>query len=101
MGQFDKDPSGNIILQQTPDGRLNDLIGRQVNEKGYLADDHGNILDCNGKLLFPKESLLSGEPPKIFPFTKFNAKRVTGDFEMNPSGIPILDKGPDGSLLDK
>lgn len=47
------------------------------------------------------ESLLTGEFAKIFPFTKFNVKRVTGDFEMNPSGIPILDKNPDGSLVDK
>lgn len=101
MGQFDKDPTGNIILHQTPSGDLQDNIGRKVNDKGYLIDDDGNIIDCKGKFLFPKSSLLSNEFPKIFPFTKFNPKRVTGDFEMNPSGIPILDKAKDGTLLDR
>lgn len=32
----------------------------------------------------------NGEFPKIFPFTKFNITRVQGDYDMNPSGNPIL-----------
>lgn len=101
MGQLNKDPNGNIIIKQNPSGQLQDNLGRKVNDKGYLVDNKGNIIDCNGKQLFPVESLLTGEFAKIFPFTKFNVKRVTGDFEMNPSGNPILDKKPDGSLVDK
>lgn len=42
----------------------------------------------------------SGEFPKIFPFTKFNIQKVQGDFEMNPSGNPILKKGVNGRLID-
>jgi len=70
-----------------------------VNEKGYLIDGKGNIIDVNGRQLWRKEDLKNGEFPKIFPFTKFNITRVTGDFEMNPSGNPILTKSPSGKGL--
>lgn len=51
--------------------------------------------------MFEKKYLKNGEFPKIFPFTKFNIKRVLGNFEMDPLGNPILDKGPNGQLLDR
>lgn len=63
MGQFDKDAHGRIIhndsqgrpsnldgKQQIPGDRvLLDNLGRRVNEKGYLIDVIGNIIDTNGK----------------------------------------------------
>lgn len=51
--------------------------------------------------MFDKRFLKNGEFPKIFPFTKFNIKRVLGDFEMDPLGNPILDRGTDGFYLDR
>lgn len=62
-----------------------------MNKKGFLVNDKGDIIDCDGKILFPKSTLgENGDFPKIFPFTKFNPDKVTGDFERDPSGIPIL-----------
>jgi hypothetical protein len=82
MGQFDKDAHGRIIHKSTQKG-LVDNLGRLVNEKGYLIDEQGNIIDVSGKKLWAKEHLKNGEFPKIFPFTKFNIKRVQGDFDLN------------------
>lgn len=65
----------------TPDGRLLDNDRKPVNEKGYLVDPKGNIIDHKHDILFPKSCLLSGEFPKIFPFTKFNPNKVMGDFD--------------------
>jgi len=80
MGQFDKDAHGRIIPKSSKDG-LVDNLGRRVNEKGYLTDENGNIIDVTGKQLWRKEHLKNGEFPKIFPFTKFNIKKVQGDFD--------------------
>lgn len=89
MGIFDKDMHGRIVPQTTAHG-LVDNLGRRVNEKGYLIDENGNIIDISGKQLWKRTDLKSGEFPKIFPFTKFNVKRVQGDFELSPSGNPKL-----------
>jgi hypothetical protein len=78
-----------------------DDLGRLVNQKGYLVDEQGNIVDKDKKKMFEKKFLKNGEFPKIFPFTKFNIKKIQGDFEMDPLGNPILDKGPQGELLDR
>ena len=85
MGQFDKDANGRIVTQTSKDG-LCDNLGRSCNEKGYLIDKFGNIIDISGKQLWKKTDLKSGEFPKIFPFTKFNINRVLGDFEIDQSG---------------
>lgn len=93
MGLLDKDVNGNILSINSPDGDyLIDNNGNRVNNKGYLVDEDGHIIDKDGKKLFDKKHLKNGEPPKIFPFTKFNIKNVLGDFEMDPLGNPILDK---------
>jgi hypothetical protein len=77
MGQFEKDPVGTIIPHTSKNGKeLLDNLGRPVNDKGYLIDDKGNIIDTNNKPLFSRVSLKCGEPIKIFPFTKFNIRRV-------------------------
>lgn len=78
-----------------------DNASRLVNDKGYLVDEAGNIVDKERKKMFEKRFLKNGEFPKIFPFTKFNIKRVLGDFEMDPLGNPILDRGTDGAFLDR
>jgi len=71
-----------------------------VNDKGYLVDNDGNITDKNGKLLFPKECLLNNEFPKIFAFTKFNPKRITGDYFRDQNNqMPILKKDPKTNQL--
>lgn len=93
MGQFDKDDNGCPLLNANLDnGPLKDKQGRSVNPKGYLVDPNDNIIDSDGKLLFPKACLNDeGDFPKIFPFTKFNPNTVEGTFDRDPStGAPIL-----------
>lgn len=68
-----------------------DRKGRQVNKRGYLIDMEGNIVtNKNNKIFDVKALLKDGEIPKIFSFTKFNQNEVTGQFEVDPLGQPIL-----------
>ena len=99
IGQFNKDDTGKIITKNSKDGLI-DNLGRRVNEKGYLIDKQGNIVDVNGKQLWKKEHLKNGEFPKIFPFTKFSQKKVLGSIDYNSQGKPILKKQGSG-YIDK
>ena len=80
---------------------LLDNLGRRVNEKGYLTDTDGNVIDKNGKRIWKAKELKNGEFPKIFLFTKFNINNITGDFEMSPLTDPILEKDAKGNLIDR
>lgn len=100
IGQFEKDSNGDIIPIQDSKGVMVDMLGRTVNSKGYLVDAFGNVIDNAGRQIFEQKHLENDEIPKIFPFTKFNVKNVQGDFEMDPLGVPILDKDRDGNLID-
>lgn len=95
MGIFNKDSLGRIITQAAQNS-LVDNLGRKVNDKGYLVDESGNIIDINGKHIWFKSELKNGEFPKLFPFTKFNIKKIQGQFEIDPNGKPILKKSPSG-----
>ena len=101
IGTFDKDSSGKIILLGPEGGPKTDKVGRPVNEKGYLVDPDGDIMDREGKRIFLKEHLKNGEFPKIFLFTKFNINNITGDFEMSPLSEPILDEDENGNFIDR
>ena len=101
IGVFDKDPQGNIIIQRGEGDVMLDNVGRRVNDKGYLVDAVGNIIDREGKRIFAKEHLKNNEFPKIFLFTKFNVDNITGDFEMNPLSEPILEKDSHGNFIDR
>jgi hypothetical protein len=92
-----------VMKKDKWNGKYWDRKGRQVNRRGYLVDMMGNVVNENGKKIFNREGLLKdGEIPKIFAFTKFNQKEVTGQFEVDPHGLPILKKNPKvkGQLLD-
>ena len=101
IGQLDKDENGVIIPLSDKRNSLTDNLGRKINDKGYLIDEFGNVIDKDGREIFEAKHLSNGEIPKIFPFTKFNVKNVLGDFEMDPLGNPILDKDSDGHLIDR
>lgn len=102
-GAFDLNPhNGEITLKKNAQGQHFDKFGRLVNQKGYLIDIHGNIVDKDGKKIFEKRQIsANGEIPKIFPFTKFNINNILGDFEMDPVGNPILEKRSDGHFYDR
>lgn len=55
------------------------MLGRLVNEKGYLLDKDGNIIDISQKVIWNKKDLKHGDFIKIFPYTRFNVKRIQGD----------------------
>lgn len=78
-----------------------DNAGRPVNEKGYLIDEGGNIIDREGRKIWARDHLKNGEPPKIFLFTKFNIDNITGDFELSPLSEPILSEDKNGNLIDR
>lgn len=80
---------------------MTDNVGRRVNEKGYLIDKDGNIIDREGKKIFENYHLKNGEFPKFFLFTKFNIDNITGDFEMSPLSEPILEQDANGRLIDR
>lgn len=100
IGQLEKDANGSIIPLTDQHGKLVDMQGRKINTKGYLIDEFGNVIDKEGRQIFEFKHLENDEIPKIFPFTKFNLKNVTGDYEMDPLGIPILNKDKNGNLVD-
>lgn len=98
MGQFEKDINSRIVPQNGKEG-LCDNLGRRCNDKGYLIDAFGNIIDINGKQLWKKTDLKNGEFPKIFPFTKFNIRSVRGDFQIDAKGQEIHSKDPSGKFF--
>lgn len=103
IGAFEKSKStGNIMPVSSKDGsHLQDIFGRRVNEKGYLIDRDGSIIDKEGRKIWMAKDLKLGDFPKIFSFSKFNISNVIGDFEMSPLTDPILDKDRNGNLIDK
>ena len=64
------------------------MLGRKVNNKGYLLDDKGNIIDKTGVIIWNSHELLFNEPPKIFKFTEFSMSWIKGrcdkDVTQNP-----------------
>lgn len=66
-----------------------------------MCDKSGNIIDNKGTQLWKKTDLKSGEFPKIFPFTKFNISRVTGEFDLDAKGNFMLLKDSNGGFADK
>lgn len=102
-GVFDFDRNTGLIkLKTNKQGQHFDNLGRLVNARGYLVDFQGNVVDVKGKRVFEKKYVgANGEIPKIFPFTKFNLKNILGEFEMDPLGNPILEKNPEGQLIDR
>jgi len=75
-----------------------------VNRRGYLVDRKGNIKTRKGQKLFNKDELdETGEIPKLFKFTIFDQQGVSGTFQFNDDGSPILKSRetlPKGIFLD-
>ena len=102
MGEFDKDPRGDIIFEKNNKGEMVDKKGRRVNDKGYLINDKGDIIDKKGTKIWDKDHLYENEFPKIFPFSSFNIDSITGNFDRDAKGNPILKPaGKDGQFYDK
>ena len=75
-GQLTRDAQGNLQFKRNEKGQTVDEQGRLVNARGYLVDEAGNVVDRERKKMFEARFLKNGEFPKIFPFTKFNIKKI-------------------------
>ena len=105
MGVFDRSADGNIQMLTGKDDKGQDVYvdkaGFMVNQKGYIINKQGHLCTRQGRVIFDKKSLRNGEFPKIFPFTRFNISRVLGDFDMDPTGVPMLVRDSNGIFVDK
>jgi hypothetical protein len=61
MGEFEIDDSGNYIIMRGEDGKLLDKNMKQVNQRGYLIDRAGNIVNKKQELIFKHVELDSDE----------------------------------------
>jgi hypothetical protein len=78
-----------------------DKLGRPVNERGYLIDSFGNVVDKSGRQIWKRKELQNGEFIKILPFLKFNIQKVQAEVQVSAHGNPILEKQADGTYLDQ
>jgi hypothetical protein len=103
MGIFNKDPNGKIMPVTSKDGtQLQDNLGRRCNEKGYLVDRNGNVMDDKtGRVWWLAKHLKNGEFPKIFPYTKFNIKSIQGEYDLDPHGNPAISTDQNGNPVDR
>lgn len=54
MGDNQKTPAGNPILAKSLAGGWVDQQQRPVNQRGYLIDKGGNVIDVRGNIVFDK-----------------------------------------------
>jgi hypothetical protein len=57
MGEFTKDEKGFNLMVRSRNGKLNDKFGRQINRRGYLVDERGNVITRGGVFIFHAEEL--------------------------------------------
>jgi len=103
-GDLEPNHEGVIAPVALPNGNLVDKYGRRVNEKGYLIDENGNVIDTKTeKEMFNKDKLdARGDIPQPFNLERynFNPHDITGAFAVGKNGKPILQETPDGKLAD-
>lgn len=71
QGEFSWDPNGDFIIikNEKNTGLLEDKFGRRVNQKGYLIDWLGNIINKDGVIIFYVNELdPTGEIP--YPYNE-------------------------------
>ena len=68
-----------------------------MNQRGFLVDRKGNIVNKNGDIMFRQNQLSEdGDYPKFFDFSKFDQKRVMGRFDkQSEMGLPVISEDPE------
>ena len=103
-GDLEANDDGVVSPVLLQDGNMVDKYGRKVNEKGYLINDNGDVIDTRTeKEMFNKGQLDNkGDIPQPFNLERynFNPHDITGAFKVNKNGKPILQETPDGKLVD-
>lgn len=53
LGDLDHDNEGNPITLEAENGQFTDRAGKQTNQKGYLVDKDGDVIEnLNGNKMF-------------------------------------------------
>ena len=67
MGDFEMNSTGNPVLSKGKHGGFIDRQKRVVNQRGYLIDKDGNVIDSHGNEVFDRAILgQDGEIPPVF-----------------------------------
>ncbi len=69
-GEFDFDEEGVPVLLYDKSGLPVDKEGRRVNQRGYLVDNSGNILNDENKEAIVNEELSSDEDLPVVIYTE-------------------------------
>lgn len=107
IGNFDRDEKGNVIVGEADatTGKYKDKDGRETNQRGYLLDANGNVINnLNGGIMFPKDSIDErGEIPAPIATEKYNFHPVLcrGDFDYDRNGKAMILKDAKGKYVDK
>ena len=103
-GDLEKNDEGHYAPTVLQNGVMVDKLGRKVNEKGYLVNPNGDVVDAKtNKQMFDKDKLTpNGDIPQPFKFERynFNPHDITGAYAISKNGKPILHETPDGKLVD-
>ena len=96
LGKFDVDRNGNYMIIREKDGKLFDKMRRQVNKRGYLIDQLGNIINKYGKIImvggkgaidntFGYEEINSDDDlPPPYAFQKRKKRLLNQDYKAKP-----------------
>ena len=91
-------------MHKTTNGKHVDRDGRPVNQKGYRVNERGDVIDAKASLVMFAKSRLDtdGEIPSPHREERFNFNPhdITGNFEKDRSGKPVLQRGSNGDLYD-
>ena len=107
LGHFDRDEKGNPLVFKDNQGGYMDKEGNKVNEKGYLVDATGDIVEKELRKKIFDAKLLDerGELPPPFNLERynFNIHDVRGHFDRDKNGEEVLwnRKDGNGNLIDK
>lgn len=103
-GELEKNDEGKYTPTVLTNGEKVDKYGRRVNDKGFLVNENGDVIDSKtDKEMFEKNQLdPNGDIPQPFKLERynFNPHDIIGAFAIGKNGKPILHETPDGKLVD-
>ena len=95
-----RDLDGEIVIERNERGMNVDWMGRKVNDKGYLINEDGDVIDVKASLVLFARSALDPEGEIPSPHWEerynFNPHDVTGDFDIGKNNQPVLNYDPKG-----
>ena len=94
LGDCERDEKANVVVLTDEDGDTCDRQGNPINQRGYLLNDAGDVLEnLKGRVMFPQVDLDDrGELPAPFSIEKynFNAHSLMGYFDYEDGEPQII-----------